>query len=79
MKALYRFEDYSAVIPLIQNVYAPEQDRDVGWCFGFKYTSGVFEFFTFKQYSEALREHDRLIAAIEAYWCKQPAGKEGNE
>ncbi len=75
MKALYRFEDYSAVIPLIQNVYAPERDRNVGWCFGFKYTSGVFEFFTFKKRSDASAEHDRLITAIEYYWCSQPINK----
>ncbi len=67
--ALYVFGDYSAVIPHIQNVYGPEQEKPgCGWSFGFKYTSGVFEFFTVATQGEAAKEVASLSEAIDAYW-----------
>ena len=66
-KSIFSVEGYLAVIPHIQNVYFPEKDR-VGWMFGFKYTSGVFEFFTYKTLSEARMQYDRLAQAIDEYW-----------
>lgn len=68
MKALWRLDEYSAVIPHIQNIYAPEKDRREGWCFGLKYSSGVFEFFHCKTEDEAERKHRSLADAIELYY-----------
>lgn len=71
--ALYAFKGYSAVIPHLQNVYGPEQENGVPvWFFGFKYTSGVFEYFSFATQEEAEVEHRKLLEAITAYWCDGP-------
>ena len=69
MKATFSIEGYLAVIPHIQNVYPPEKDK-VGWTFGFKYKSNVFEFFTFKTLKTARQEYNRLAKAINDYWLK---------
>ena len=72
--ALYTFKGYSAVIPQLQNVYGPEQEDGVSsWFFGFKYTSGVFEYFSFSTLEEAEAEHRKLCEAISFYWTGQVA------
>lgn len=68
MNALFTFENYTAVIPHIQNVYGPERDRNVGWCVGFKYQSQVFEFWSFRTIREARKVHAALLAAVDQYW-----------
>ena len=70
MKSTFSIEGYLAVIPHIQNVYPPEKEK-TGWTFGFKYTSGVFEFFTFKTLGKARKEYNRLAQAIDEYWNKE--------
>ena len=74
MISVFEFEEYGAVIPHIQNIYSPKPDRDVGWCFGFKYSSGVFEFFSFKTEAEATAQHRRLLDAVDRYWCEREGG-----
>ena len=69
-KTLFSIDGYLAVIPHIQNVYPPEKDRHIGWCFGFKYESGVFEFFTYKTIKEARSNYERLAQAIDKYYKK---------
>ena len=64
-------DGYLAVIPHIQNVYPPEKDRNSYWEFGFKYTSGVFEFFSFKEHEEAWDNYGRLAQAIDEYYNKR--------
>ena len=68
--SVFSIEGYLAVIPHIQNVYPPEKDK-IGWTFGFKYTSGVFEFFTFKTLSEVRAHYNRLSGAINSYYSKE--------
>ena len=70
MKSLFSIDGYLAVIPQIQNIYPPEKDR-AGWCFGFKYVSGVFEFFTYKTLQHARLHYRRLAEAVEAYYTKK--------
>ena len=67
-KATHEIQDYTAIIPKIQNVYPVEEAKQVGWEFGFKYESGIFEFFNYKNKSQA--EYDRriLVAAIDNYY-----------
>lgn len=67
MKATFIIDEYVAVLPLIQNLYTPEQEG-LGWTWGFKYTSGVFEYFHVTSENEARRQCDALIEAIDAYW-----------
>ena len=70
MKSTFSIDGYLAVIPHIQNVYPPEKDR-VGWCFGFKYVSGIFEYFTYRTLSEAQTHYNRLSAAIEMHYKRK--------
>ena len=67
-KATYLIQGYVAVIPKIQNVYHAEEARRVGWEMGFKYESGIFEFFNFKTKIEAEVVVVKLINAIERYY-----------
>ena len=68
LKSIFSMDGYLAVIPHIQNVYPPEKDRLGHWEFGFKYTSGVFEFFSFKTCREARSNYERLAQAIDGYY-----------
>lgn len=68
MSATLRIADYYVVLAKVQNVYGVERDRDVGWCFGFKYDSGVFEFFTYRTKEKAERHLKRLLLALDAYY-----------
>lgn len=67
MRSLYMIEGYGAVIQHIQNIYPPEKTR-VGWQFGFKYTSGIFEFFSYKTLNEAREHYNKLGKAIEEFY-----------
>lgn len=67
MKSLFTIDGYHAVISHIQNIYPPEKDR-VGWQFGFKYKSGIYEFFTFKTVREARREYERCAKAVDDFY-----------
>lgn len=68
MKSTFEIDGYLAVIPHIQNVYPPEEIVNIGWQWGFKYTSGVFEFFTCKTLKEATESYKKLSLAIEEYY-----------
>jgi len=72
MKSLYSNDGYLAVIPHIQNVYPPEK-INVGWQFGFKYYSGIFEFFPYKTLKECHTHYTKLAKAIDEYY-KRAAG-----
>ena len=65
---VFRIAEYTAVIPHIQNIYAPCKGRYTGWEYGFKYTNGVFEFFTLPTKKQAELHHRRLVEAVAAYW-----------
>ena len=67
MRSLYGIKGYLAVIPHIQNIYPPER-IEVGWQFGFKYTSGIFESFVYKTKEEAVFHHSELATAINNYY-----------
>ena len=77
MKSLFDINGYLAVIPQIQNVYPPEIDN-IGWKFGFKYISGVFEFFAYETQSEAKIVYDELAWAIEGYYKEKEVINNGN-
>lgn len=45
MKALYEIEGYGIVLAQVQNYYPVEEDKPNMFNWGFKYLSGVFEYF----------------------------------
>jgi len=67
MKSTFDLGYYKAVIPHIQNIYAPEKDAGI-WMYGFKYKSGVFEFIHCKTWKKAQGEYERLDKAINEYY-----------
>lgn len=67
-KATHEIQDYTPVIPKIQNIYPVEEVRQIGWEFGFKYDSGVFEFFIYKTKSQAEFDRLKLLVAIDNYY-----------
>lgn len=67
-KATFEIQSYTAVIPKIQNVYSVEEGKRIGWEFGFKYDSGVFEFFSYETATQAEYDWLRLLTAIESYY-----------
>jgi len=67
-KATFEIQDYTAVIPKIQNIYPVEEGGRIGWSFGFKYESGVFEFFHYETATQAEYDWLRLLTAIESYY-----------
>ena len=72
MIALFKIDDwdYVAVIPHIQNLYSPEETPS-GWQYGFKYTSGIFEYFQCKTKEEADIKFSELESAVEIFYTKK--------
>lgn len=70
MISLFAIEGYLAVIPKIQNIYPPEKAH-TGYQWGFKYDSGIFEFFTLQTLFQARSEYNRLSIAVDNYWKKR--------
>ena len=68
-KATHEIQDYTAVIPKIQNIYPVEEARSIGWEFGFKYESGIFEFFNYETKYEAEFDRRKLLEAIDNYYA----------
>ncbi len=67
MKALFEIDDrYHAVLPHVQNVYSVEKEKFY-WIWGFKYKSGVFEFFNYKTKKDAQKVHDAFIKALDDF------------
>ncbi len=67
-KATHEIQDYTAVIPKIQNIYPVEEARRIGWEFGFKYESGIFESFNYRDAGQAQIARKKLLAAIDTYY-----------
>lgn len=66
-KATFKIKLYRAVIPKIQNLYEVEKENEL-WVFGFKYDSGVFEYFHFTKKADAEHHFKRLIKLIDEYY-----------
>jgi len=67
-KATHQIQGYTAVIPKIQNIYPVEEARRIGWEFGFKYESGIFEFFNYKNKNQAEFDRLKLLVAIDYFY-----------
>lgn len=67
LSAVYEINGYGIVLPLVQNYYPVEDNEAGGFCWGFKYASGVFEFFHYKQKTRAERERGSFIFALNTW------------
>lgn len=67
-KSTIAIKGYLAVIPKIQNVYPPEENDAGWWDVGFKYTSQIFEFFSFRTHKQAQDVYQRIEKAIDDFY-----------
>lgn len=65
--ALHEIGGYVAVLPHVQNCYAVDDNEAGGFCWGFKYTSGVFEYFQHAEEEAAEAERAAFMAALNAW------------
>ena len=65
--ATFEIKGYHVVLPCVQNVY-PAEKYEFYYEWGFKYISGVFEFFSYKTKKEAQKAYDDFVLALNLYW-----------
>lgn len=71
MKSLYEISGYGIVLAQVQNYYPVElDDKTETYYWGFKYISGIFEFFYYKDVSEADESRHNFINALHNYLDK---------
>jgi hypothetical protein len=70
LKCIFEIDGYGCVLPYVQNYYPVEKDKDL-YCWGFKYNSGIFEFFYYRKKAKAEKERQQFINVLEAYWLKR--------
>ena len=67
MNPTFEINGYVIVLHWVRNVY-PVEKGNVGWEFGFKFTDGFYETFSFSTESEARKTRAKLIASIDLHW-----------
>lgn len=67
LKSVYEIDGYGVVLPMVQNYYPVENNDAGGFYWGFKYTSGVFEYFQYADEGKAKLERDRFIVALDSW------------
>ena len=65
--AIYEIDGYGIVLPMVQNYYPVEDNGAGGFEWGFKYTSGVFEYFQYKNRGNADDTRMQFITALNAW------------
>ena len=65
---LFEIDGYGIVLPQVQNYYPAEEDKPGMFCWGFKYTSGIFEFFYYATLAEAEQSREAFKTALNDYW-----------
>ena len=68
-KAVHEIEGYGIVLPMVQNYYPVEEDK-AGFYWGFKYASGVFEYFHHAIKKQAEVEREEFIVTLNS-WHKR--------
>jgi hypothetical protein len=66
---VFEVSGYGCVLPHVQNYYPVEEDKPGMFCWGFKYISGVFEFFYYPDKQQAVKDRQSFIDALDAYWA----------
>lgn len=67
LSAIHEIEGYGIVLPLVQNYYPVEKDAGI-WCWGFKYKTGVFEYFHHQTKEVATAQRSLFVAALEEWY-----------
>ena len=65
--SLHEVNGYGIVLPLVQNYYPVEEDAGV-FCWGFKYKTGIFEFFYSETEPSANAQRQEFIRALDAWY-----------
>lgn len=70
MISTFEIRGYGIVLPQVQNYYPIEIDEDANciYSWGFKYVSGVFEYFHYSTAQRAELDRNNFIEALENYW-----------
>ena len=71
---IVEIDGYGCILNNIQNYYPVEIDKPGIWCWGFKYKTGIFEFFSYLTKEEAVREQKHFVVALEEYLEKRKNG-----
>ena len=66
-KGVCEIDGYGIVLSQVQNYYPVEEDKIGIYCWGFKYISGIFEFFHYSSIREAEETRDKFKAALNTY------------
>lgn len=66
--AVYEIDGYGVILPMVQNYYPVESNGAGGYEWGFKYTSGVFEFFHYINREDAEKQRAQFIYAINKWY-----------
>jgi hypothetical protein len=64
---VYEIDGYGIVLGQVQNYYPVEEDKPGMYCWGFKYISGIFEFFHYTDRTEAEEVRELFITALNDY------------
>ena len=78
MPTVFEIDGYHVVLHHVQNIYPVEPDKFY-WHWGFKYISGVFEFFIYQSKEDADKIHDAFLNALNLYWTKHNTSLEPTE
>lgn len=66
-QTLFEIDGYHVVLNHVQNVYPVEKEKFY-YVWGFKYVTGIFEFFSYKTKKEAREVHDKFVVTLDSYW-----------
>lgn len=66
MMGIHEIDGYGIVLVQVQNYYPVEQDSNI-FSWGFKYTSGVFEFFHYTDKKKAEESRQDFVNALNRY------------
>lgn len=65
--SLHEIDGYGVVLPLVQNYYPVEDNGAGGFCWGFKYASGVFEYFQHAERQDAETQRQQFVFALDSW------------
>lgn len=72
--AIHEIDGYGVVLPKVQNYYPVESNGGGGYCWGFKYDSGVFEYFQHVTEEAAEAERRLFVAALD-HWHRDAGAR----
>ncbi len=70
MKNIHEVDGYGIVLSEVQNYYPVEEHNRGLFCWGFKYISGIFEFFYYIDRAEAEKARFDFIGSLNNYLGK---------